>query len=68
MEQVVLPDSGPAAPKDQVAVLDVSEVKGDRLRVRLESTTDLWRIDEVYVDYSMDRDVRVSEVAPVATR
>jgi hypothetical protein len=66
VEQVVLPDVGPAAPKDQVAVLDISDVDGDRLRVRLESTTDLWRIDEVYVDYSMDRDVRVNELPPAS--
>lgn len=64
VERVALPDVGPIVQKQQVAVLDVSAVRGDRLRVRLESTTDLWRIDEVFVDYSNDFDVTVHEVGP----
>lgn len=54
IEQSALLDVGPGISKDQVAVLDISDVKDDVLRVRLECTTDLWRIDQVYVDYSPD--------------
>ena len=32
------------------------------MRIRLESATDLWRIDQIYVDYSPDAAVTVEEI------
>jgi hypothetical protein len=50
VEQTALPDVGPRVIKDQVAVLDLSHVTSDAVRVRLECATDLWRIDQVSLD------------------
>ena len=66
VEQALMYDVGPLIAKDQIAVLDISTIRDTRLRVKLESATDLWRIDHVYVDYSADRTVNARELAPFA--
>ncbi len=63
-EQAVLRDPGAVIAKDQLSMLDFGEVKGDQVKIKLESTTDLWRIDQVYLDYSPDVPIHVTEVAP----
>jgi hypothetical protein len=63
VEQGVLPDVGPRVSKDQVAVLDLSHVAGDIIRIKLESATDLWRINCVSLDYSPDLPVEVAEIS-----
>ena len=45
--QDILLDVGPHLPKAQVARLDLSEVEGDEVRVRLEGPRGLWTIDHV---------------------
>lgn len=42
-----LPDVGPHLPKTQVLELDVAEVMGEEIRVRLEVPRGLWSIDHV---------------------
>lgn len=66
VEQTSMFDVGPLIAKDQIAVLDISTIRDTRLKVKLESATDLWRIDQVCVDYSADRTVNVNELAPFA--
>jgi hypothetical protein len=61
-EITALPDVGPGIAKDQIAVIDVSNIPEDIVRIRLECTTDLWRIDQIYADYSPDYPLRSVEL------
>jgi len=63
-ERAALIDVGPALAKDQVALLDIGDITGSTLKVKLECTTDLWRIDRVAIDYSPDLPVSVTELSP----
>ncbi len=62
-EVTAFADGGPLIPRDQVALLNLENFPDTTLRVRLECTTDLWRIDQVSIDYSTDEPVRVTELA-----
>lgn len=62
VEQNIIPDPGPVVSKEQVAMLNISQIKGKTFKVKLESTTDLWKIDQVYVDYSKDNNVITNEL------
>ena len=64
MEQTALLDTGPRVSKDQVVILDLDQIAGDIVKVKLESATDLWRINCVYLDYSQDLPVAVAELSP----
>jgi len=68
IEYTSLLDVGPVLIKEQIAVLNIDGIVGDRLRIRLESTTDLWRIDQVYVDYADDIPVDVNECSMLRAR
>ena len=64
VEQTTLPDVGPQVAKDQLAVLDLSR-SGERIvKIKLQCTVDLWRIDQVYMDYSPDASTTVEELTP----
>jgi len=39
--------------------------EGDSVTVKVESATDLWRIDRIFADYSSDLPVTVRTLAPV---
>jgi len=59
---------GPRMPKDQLVKLDVGDITGNRLRVRLESTAGFWMINSVLADYSPDMPLEITElVAAEAT-
>ncbi len=62
VEKAAVPDVGPGIAKDQVAVLDISDIPDSVLRVRVDCTTDLWRIDHICADYSRDRAVTSVEL------
>ncbi len=66
IEQAAIVDVGPLITKPQVALLNLNGVAGDTVKIKLECTTDLWKIDEVYLDYSSDADVVVQEFSPVS--
>jgi phage FluMu protein gp41 len=68
IEQTSILDVGPVLIKEQIAVLNIDGIEGDCLRIRLESTTDLWRIDQVYVDYADDIPVDVNECSMLSAR
>jgi hypothetical protein len=59
-------EAGPEIAKRQVFPLDLSRVRGDTVRVRLESAPSFWLIDQVALDYSMSQPFTVQEVS--ATR
>ncbi|MGD2218167.1 MAG: hypothetical protein PVJ64_15525 [Gemmatimonadales bacterium] len=53
---------GPEAPKRQALPLDLTQVPGALVRVRLESIPSLWLIDQVAIDYSDDQPLEVREL------
>ena len=52
----------------RVVPLDLSEVCGDRLRVRLQPPAGFWAIDSFAVDYTPPQPVPVTRSAPVSAR
>src|SRR5690606_30846457 len=48
--------------KRQAMDLDLSQVRGDTVRVRLESVPSFWLLDQVSLDYTADRPVTVTQL------
>lgn len=59
---------GPSVPKDQVLWLDLSNIPGDTLQVKLESTAGFWMINRVAIDYSPEAELIVTELLPQQAR
>ncbi|MFQ5889362.1 MAG: hypothetical protein ACE5JR_04840 [Gemmatimonadota bacterium] len=57
-------EAGPEIVKRQVLALDLSDVSGDRVRVRLESIPSFWLVDRVRIDYAPPRPFTVYELEP----
>ena len=55
---------GPAISKDQIASLDLSDVEGEEVRIQLESSLGLWRLDAVNINYNSTAPLSVTELAP----
>jgi hypothetical protein len=62
--QGAMREAGSEVTRREVAMLDLSEVIGDRVRVRLESTPSFWLVDRAGIDYSPDEGLLVTEVRP----
>jgi hypothetical protein len=62
--QDVVREAGPEIAKQQVVPLDLSRVKGDTVRVRLESAPSLWLVDRVAIDYSPAEQFTAREITP----
>ena len=62
--QEALLDVGPAISKDQIASLDLSDVEGEEVRIQLESSLGLWRLDAVNINYNSTAPLSVTELAP----
>lgn len=56
---------GPFAMENRVYRLDVSDISGDTLRVRLTPPAGFWMIDRIAIGCSPDEPVRVMELAAV---
>ncbi len=61
-------EASPELVKRQVLTLDLSQVQGDTVRVRLESAPSLWLIDRVALDYATDRPIVVRELRAESAR
>ncbi|MCK6560026.1 hypothetical protein L6R21_12600 [bacterium] len=59
---------GPSVPKDQVLWLDLSNIPGGTLQVKLESTAGFWMINSVAIDYSPEAELIVTELLPQQAR
>lgn len=66
--QDALPDVGPALAKDLVARLDLSRWKGSEVRIKLESSVGLWRIDAAALGEAADAPLHVTRLAPAQAR
>jgi hypothetical protein len=66
--RAVLFGGGPFASEDKATVLDIGDVPGDTLRIRLEPAVQFWSINQVAVDYTDDAPLKVDEVEAVEAR
>jgi hypothetical protein len=57
---------GPSASVDKTYVVNVADVPGDTLTIRLMPPANFWAIDYLAVDYSADIPLSVTEVEPIA--
>ena len=64
----VVRGANPRLPREEVVVLDVGDVPGDRLQLRLPLVAGYWKIGNVRVDYSPDLPIAVVEVKPSEAR
>lgn len=55
---------GPMAPADKAYVIDVADVPGETLTIRLTPPANFWTIDRIAVDYSADAPLSVIELEP----
>jgi hypothetical protein len=65
-ECAALRDVGPLIQKQQIAIIDVRDLNDGSVKIKLESATDLWRINRVYADFSPDVPMAIHESAPDA--
>jgi hypothetical protein len=61
-------EAGPEIVKRQVMHLDLSEVAGDTVRIRLESVPSFWMIDRVSIDFEADRPFTVTRLDAISAR
>jgi len=66
--RAVIYGGGPYVAKEKAYSLDVSDIPGDRLRLRLRPPAGFWRFDSLLLDASDPHPVRVLEVAPSSAR
>lgn len=60
--------TGPMALKKDVLELDISQVTGNQVRIRLESGFQFWEIDYAALDFSENLPVTVHTVPPASAR
>lgn len=51
---------GPFVSKDKIYVLDISDVPGEKLRIKLTPPANFWMFDHVAVDYTDDPPIRTT--------
>lgn len=56
---------GPFISEDKAYLIDISDVPGETLRIKLTPPLNFWRLDSVAVDYTEDLPLQVSEMAPL---
>jgi hypothetical protein len=56
---------GPFISENKVCLLDIRDVPGDTLRIKLTPPSTFWMINYMAVDYSEDLPVQVREISPV---
>lgn len=57
---------GPLVSEDRIYDFDISDVKGDVLRIKLTPPASFWMINWLAVDYGEDSSCQVTELAPLA--
>jgi hypothetical protein len=67
-EKAVILGGGPFISEDKAYQLDVGDVPGDTLRLRLCPPKGFWQFNYIAVDYTPDEQVRVTEIEAVSAR
>jgi hypothetical protein len=49
--------------KEQVTDLDIGEIPGNNLKIKIESTAGLWKINNIYIDYSAESEYESTELS-----
>jgi hypothetical protein len=62
----VINGGGPYISKNKAYILDVGDVPGKTLRLRLRPPVNFWMLNELAVDYSQDVPVHAVELAPAS--
>jgi hypothetical protein len=55
---------GPFISEDKVYAIDISDVPGDTLRIKITPPATFWMIDYLSVDYTEDSDLQIREIGP----
>ncbi|MBN2409903.1 MAG: hypothetical protein JXE07_09210 [Candidatus Aminicenantes bacterium] len=58
---------GPFVAEDKAVILDIGDVTGETLRIKLTPPKQFWNIDLLAIDYSHDMAVDVREIAPASS-
>jgi hypothetical protein len=56
---------GPFVSEDRIYTIDLRDVPGDTLRIKLTPPAGFWQINHLAVDYTEDLPVDVTEIAPI---
>ncbi len=56
---------GPFVSEDRIYTIDLRDVPGDTLRIKLTPPAAFWQINHLAVDYTEDLPVDVTEIAPI---
>ncbi|MEE9502718.1 MAG: hypothetical protein V3V48_11630 [Candidatus Aminicenantaceae bacterium] len=56
---------GPFVSEDRIYTIDLRDVPGDTLRIKLTPPKGFWQINHLAVDYTEDLPVDVTEIAPI---
>ncbi len=67
-EQSAIIDPGPILYRENIALLDLKNIKGDKLKIKLETALDLWMINNIYIDFSDDVNLTISELPLIRSR
>jgi hypothetical protein len=62
-ERGVMLDVGPGVEKTQITIINITDIQGDILKVRVSFRTGLWKLDRIAADYSADQPVEVNEIS-----
>ena len=54
--------SGPFISEDKIYTVDISDVTGDTLKIKLTPAANFWRIDQLSVDYTEDEEIILNEI------
>jgi hypothetical protein len=63
----VIYGTGPFVSEDKAYILEVSDVPGEILRLKLTPPTQFWNIDYLAVDYSEDLPLDIMALSPAST-
>jgi hypothetical protein len=61
-----IPPGGPLVAEDRVIPLDVRQVRGDQLRIRLRPPAGFWALNSFAVAYEQADPVRITSIKPVS--